>query len=119
MNLLNWFTAPRYDIKCFRFVGLSLSETPCSLLFTGATPFCDNLYSTHSKSVAAKLHLPNFKLTFASSSLFSTSSTFWICSSSVPWVTIKMSSMNAKVFEIPASVQSIIRWNSVGIDVSP
>ena len=76
MNLLKCSTAPEYDLSCFKFVGFNLSEIPCTLLFTGATPCCDSLYPTHLMLSAAKVHLSSFKFTFASSNLLSTSITF-------------------------------------------
>ena len=56
MDLLSWFTAPKYELSSFRFDGFSRFEIPWILLFIGSTPCCDNLYPTHSRS-AAKLYL--------------------------------------------------------------
>ena len=85
----------------------------------GLIPLCDSVKPNHLVCTCANLHFSNLSRNLASSSVFNTSSTFFMCCSWLPFVTIRMSLMNAKVFRVLCQKVSMIFCNSCGVYVNP
>ena len=80
INLLNWLTAPKNELSCFKFVGRNLSLIPWDFALTGEMPVRVNLYSSHSMHSCAITHFSAFSSKFTSSRIFITSLTLSKCS---------------------------------------
>ena len=95
MNLLNCFTAPRNDLNSFKLGRRLFSVFPCTFVCTGDFPLFVILKPNHSISFTAILHFSAFNCNSPSSSVLRIYRTLSKCSLFIPFVTFKISSINA------------------------
>ena len=121
MNLFSWLMARMKHCNSFSpFFGFIRFVIAWIFSSVGFNPSADSLSASHSISYWAIKHFLKFSSTPASSRVRSTSPTFFFMRFAVvPFVTLKMSSMNAKTFFNFCSTPLIIFWNSIVHIVKP
>ena len=77
MNLLNWLTAPRNELLCFKLVGRRFLLIPWAFALIGEMSVLVYLNSSLSMLCCAIMHFSAFSYKFASSKTFKTSLTLF------------------------------------------
>ena len=109
--------APKNDFSSFSFFGIGIFVIASNLSCSGLIPSWSNLCPTHSASFLKNSHFFGCSLYPASSSFFIVSFISVSCFSTVPLVTIIISSSQAGCLN--SSVLSIRSWKIVEISASP